>query len=163
MQLYLVRHATAEDRAEDGGDDPQRALTDEGQAEAVLLAQALRQMRIEPDAVLTSPYRRCLETAQPIASLLDADLVEERRLAPGFSPAEFSALWERHDTAHSLILVGHEPDLSALTAYFTGAQIRMPKGGVVRVEVGRARAACELRWFLRPKQVRLIAAAKITA
>jgi phosphohistidine phosphatase len=163
MLVYLVRHATAQDRDPNGQDNPRRALTDQGHAEAALLAQAMRQMRIAPDVVLTSPYQRCVETARPLASLLDTEVIVERRLEPGFSAVEFSALWERYEAAQSLILVGHEPDLSGLVAYFTGAHVRMAKAGIARIEVSRTRASCELRWFLRPKQVRLIAAAKITA
>ena len=85
MHLYLVRHATAEDRI-DGFDRPDRALTDDGHREAALAARALAVMGIEPDAVVTSPYRRAFETARPISSVLDAPLIEDRRLEPGFTP-----------------------------------------------------------------------------
>ncbi len=163
MQLYLVRHATAEDRALYGGDDPSRHLTDEGLAEANLVAQAMRVMRIEPDLVVTSPYARCLETASAIASMLDVPLEEDKRLAPGFEPTEFPPLWERHVDSGSLVVVGHEPDLSALVEYLTGAHVVMPKGGVARIEAGAIRSRCELRWLLRPKQIRLIASSRVSA
>lgn len=162
MHLYLVRHATAEERT-DGLDSPDRALTDDGHREATLAARALAIMGIEPDLVLTSPYRRAIETARPIASVLDCELLEDRRLEPGFTPAEFSALWDRHGDARSLILVGHEPDLSELTSYLTGAKVRMPKGGIARIEATTVRGRCELNWLLRPKQLRLIASARVSA
>ncbi len=162
MHLYLVRHATAEDRV-DGFDHAERALTDDGHREAALAARALEIMGIEPDAVVTSPYRRALKTARPIASVLDAPLIEDRRLEPGFTPAEFSALWDRHGEARSLILVGHEPDLSELIEYLTGAKVRMPKSGIARVEATTVRSRGELNWLLRPKQLRLIASARVKA
>ena len=162
MQLYLIRHATAEER-DAGADHPDRRLTDQGHTEASLAARALAQMGIEPTAVLTSPYRRCVETAVPIASVLDTDLVEVPRLAPGFEPTEFAALWERYADARSLILVGHEPDLSALVRYLTGAHVSLPKSGIARIEAGTLRSSCELRWLLRPKQLRLIATARVSA
>jgi phosphohistidine phosphatase len=162
VHLYLVRHATAEDRA-NGLDHPDRALTDDGHREAALAARALAVMGIEPDLVVTSPYRRAVETARPIASVLDAPLVEDRRLEPGFTPAEFSALWDRHGEARSLIVVGHEPDLSELISYLTGAKVRLPKSGIGRVEATTVRGRCELNWLLRPKQLRLIASARVTA
>jgi phosphohistidine phosphatase len=163
VQLYLVRHATAEDRAVYGGDDPDRRLTDEGLSEANLVAQAMRIMRIEPDLVLTSPYVRCHETARAIASMLDVPLEADPRLAPGFAPTEFPPLWERHAESGSIVVVGHEPDLSALVEYLTGAHVAMPKGGIARIEAGTLRSRCELRWLLRPKQVRLIASSRVTA
>ncbi len=162
MHVYLVRHATAEDRP-GGLDHPGRALTDDGHREAALAARAMEVMGIEPDAVLTSPYRRAIETARPIASVLDAPLIEDGRLEPGFTPAEFSALWERHADARSLVIVGHEPDLSELVAYLTGARVSLPKGAIARAEVSPIRGRGELRWLLRPKQLRLIASARVTA
>ena len=164
MELYLVRHATAEDRADDGADDAGRRLTEDGHAEASHAARALRNLRIEPAAVITSPLRRCVETARPIAALLGVDVVEDRLLAPGFEPTELAALSERHAGKRSLILVGHEPDLSTVIQYLSGAHVQMPKGGIARLEVHSLRAGtCELRYLLRPKQVRLIATAKVTA
>jgi len=163
VQLYLIRHATATDRAEHDGPDSDRRLTDEGHTEASLAARAMAQMAIEPHLVVTSPYARALETARPIAALLDVPLVEEPRLAPGFEPTAFPALWERHSDCSSLVLVGHEPDLSTLVEYLTGAHVTMPKGGIARIEAGTLRSRCELRWLLRPKQIRLIASARVTA
>ena len=95
--------------------------------------------------------------------MLDAPLIEDRRLEPGFTAAEFSALWDRHGEARSLILVGHEPDLSELIDYLTGAKVRMPKSGIARVEATTVRSRGELNWLLRPKQLRLIASARVTA
>jgi phosphohistidine phosphatase len=163
VQLYLIRHAIADDRAGHEGEDHTRRLTDEGHTQASLAARALQQMAIEPDAVLTSPYPRAVETARPIAAVLDAPLIEEARLAPGFEPTGFPAMWERHEHARSLIVVGHEPDLSTLIEYLTGAHVTMPKGGIARIEAGTLRSRCELRWLLRPKQIRLIATARVTA
>jgi phosphohistidine phosphatase SixA len=164
VQLYLIRHATAEEPHELGRGDADRRLVDEGQTEARLAARALAQMRVAPSSVLTSPLRRCVETARPIAAMLDAPLVEERRLGPGFEPTEFAAVVEAHASARSLVLCGHEPDLSALVGYLTGAHVRMPKGGIARIETSSLRpGGSELRWLLRPKQIRLIAAARVSA
>ena len=163
MHLYLIRHATAEDRAGFDGDDATRRLTDEGHREATLAARAMQQMAIAPHLVLTSPYLRALETARPLAAVLDTPLLEEPRLQPGFEPTMFPAIWERHAAAESVIMVGHEPDLSTLVEYLTGAHVTMPKGGIARIEAGTLRSRCELHWLLRPKQIRLIATARVTA
>jgi phosphohistidine phosphatase len=164
VELYLVRHATAEDRETPGLPDEARRLTEQGQAEASLAARALNVMRISPKAVLTSPLRRCVETARPIAALLEAPLTTERLLAPGFEATELAAISERYADARSLILIGHEPDMSSVIRHLSGANVSMPKGGIARLEVHSLRVGTgELRYLLRPKQVRLIAAAKVTA
>jgi len=65
MPLLLVRHASAGDRSEWEGDDKQRPLNKHGRRQAAELVERLAPMRIE--AILTSPYRRCLETIGPLA------------------------------------------------------------------------------------------------
>ena len=65
MELYLVRHAIAEDRA-DAGDD-ERALTEAGRAKMIRATQGLRKLKVRPDLILTSPLRRARETAEILA------------------------------------------------------------------------------------------------
>ncbi len=157
-----MRHATAEDART--GDDAGRRLTDEGHDEARLAARALSQMRIAPSIVLTSPHRRAVETARPLAAMLDTPLQEDRRLRPGLDSGGFAAVAEQHSGERALCLVGHEPDLSGLIGYLTGARVRMPKSGIAQIDVPTLRpGACELRWLLRPRQIRLIATARVTA
>ena len=66
MPLLLVRHARAGDRAEWEGDDRQRPLDDRGAAQAARLVQLLARFPI--DAILTSPYLRCVQTVEPLAA-----------------------------------------------------------------------------------------------
>ena len=164
MQLLLLRHATAEDRPSVGDTDADRRLTEEGQDEARLAARAILQMGLRPSLVLTSPYRRAVGTAGPVAAMLDAELLRDRRLEPGFDPGAFAALSELHGDEAGLVLVGHEPDLSGLVRYLTGARVSMPKSGLARVEVTTLRpGGCELQFLLRPVHLRLIATARVTA
>jgi phosphohistidine phosphatase SixA len=77
MPLLLVRHASAGDRAAWEGDDRDRPLDERGRRDASELVARLESLRIE--AILTSPYRRCLETVGPLARarLLEIDVREE--------------------------------------------------------------------------------------
>jgi len=59
MDLYLVRHAIAEDQADTGDDD--RALTEAGRAKMIRVTQGLRKLKVRPDLILTSPLRRARE------------------------------------------------------------------------------------------------------
>jgi phosphohistidine phosphatase SixA len=51
----------------------------------------------------------------------------------------------------SLLLVGHEPDLSGLVAALTSARIEMKKGGIAAIRGGRLIA------LLRPREIELVA------
>ena len=164
MRLYVIRHATAESGDTIGLADEDRRLVEEGRTESRLAAQALARMDARPALVVSSPLRRAVETARPIAAMLDVPLEQDRLLRPGFDEAAFAAVIDRHGDAGDLALVGHEPDLSALVGYLTGARVALPKGAVVRIDVANLRAGqSELRWLLRPKQIRLVATARVTA
>jgi 8-oxo-dGTP diphosphatase len=65
MAIYVVRHAKAGDRADWEGDDRLRPLTKSGRRQAEELAAWLKKEPI--DAILSSPYIRCLQTLEPLA------------------------------------------------------------------------------------------------
>jgi len=65
MPIYVVRHAKAGDRGEWEGDDRLRPLTKSGRRQAEELAALLKKEPI--DAILSSPYVRCLQTLEPLA------------------------------------------------------------------------------------------------
>lgn len=80
MELLLIRHALpvrVDEGAVDGPADP--ALSELGVAQAHALAEWLAGEQI--DAVWSSPMRRALETAAPLAERLGLDIVVDRGLA----------------------------------------------------------------------------------
>ena len=59
MNLYIVRHAIAVARGTAGyDDDSERPLTDAGRKRMKKIVQGLRELDIELDAIVTSPYVR---------------------------------------------------------------------------------------------------------
>ena len=52
--------------------------------------------------------------------------------------------------------MGHEPDLSELLHAITGARVSFPKAGAAAIDPVAATRG-ELRWFLRPRALALIA------
>jgi 8-oxo-dGTP diphosphatase len=77
MPLLLVRHASAGDRLTWEGDDRERPLDERGLRDAEYLVEQLASFKIQ--AILTSPYRRCVETVRPLAQArgLEIDAREE--------------------------------------------------------------------------------------
>ena len=68
--IYIVRHAIAAERGEKYPDDAKRPLTHDGIAR---MRQAVRGFStLEPgiDLVLTSPYVRARQTAEPVVKVL---------------------------------------------------------------------------------------------
>ncbi|AOW93866.1 phosphoglycerate kinase [Rhodococcus sp. WMMA185] len=78
VQLLLIRHALPELVAtSDGHADP--ALTEEGHAQAARLPAALAPYRIA--RIASSPQRRAIETAAPLADALNLPVTEHLGLA----------------------------------------------------------------------------------
>ncbi|MBI2168848.1 MAG: histidine phosphatase family protein [Actinobacteria bacterium] len=79
--LYLARHGETAPNREGRllGSRADPGLTEVGRGEAEALGR--RFAGREPSAIVTSPLRRCVETAEAIARVVGIDVVEERRIA----------------------------------------------------------------------------------
>ena len=90
MPLLLVRHASAGDRLAWEGDDRERPLDERGRRDADELVGLLASFEI--DAILTSPYRRCVETVRPLAAARGLDLDVRDELGEARQATEGTAL-----------------------------------------------------------------------
>ncbi len=167
MKLYVIRHAIAEERAASGR-DADRALTDEGRAKMRQAAEGLRVLGVRLDLLLTSPYRRAVETAEIVASALGgADPQELSALASGAALEQALAALGKVRGCEAVGLVGHQPDLGFLASQIlTGSPETSPlpfkKGAVACFEVDRTRTGlgARLDWFLTPRQLRMLGGAR---
>jgi phosphohistidine phosphatase len=165
MDLYLVRHAIAED-ASPSGRDADRALTAEGKAKMRRGAQGLRALGVRLDLILTSPYRRAAETAEILAAALgDVEVRPLPELAAGAQVPELLAALRPFRHLEALALVGHQPDLGILASEVaTGSPSLHPlafkKGGIACFTISAPRSGFrgELVWFMTPKQLRALRA-----
>ena len=159
MNLYIVRHAIAVDRATEGyEDDSQRPLTEAGSKKMKKIAKGLHRSGVALDAILTSPYVRARDTAKILAerySMEDKVFFTDNLIPPGNFESLVFEIHEKYDVA-SLALVGHEPMLSSFISWLTtgddDARIMLKKGGVAFLssdtlyQDGRA----TLQWLLTP-------------
>jgi broad specificity phosphatase PhoE len=72
MELYLIRHGESD--IPPGRLQKDYPLSELGRAQAAALGKRFRGMHI--DHLVTTPYRRCLETAQPIADVSGVEHTE---------------------------------------------------------------------------------------
>lgn len=122
MDVTVIRHGTAEDRAPT---DAERALTPVGRAEAERAGQRLAGLDPPPDAVVSSPYLRALQTAELVAGHvgLGGTLTTDERLVPDAAPAGVLRLLSRYAGHRHVVLVAHEPILSSACALLTGQSV----------------------------------------
>ncbi len=71
--IYLIRHCEAE------GQPPEAALTERGEFQAQVLAEFLSDVRI--DRILSSPFKRAVDTIHPLATKLAIEVEVEDRLS----------------------------------------------------------------------------------
>jgi phosphohistidine phosphatase len=157
MEIYILRHGIAED-GQAGQPDSERALTSDGRKKLRSVLRTAASAGVAPSLILTSPYKRALQTAQMAAEILDykGELLRTKALEPTAAP---KAVWEEirvHKDEAQILLAGHEPLFSRLTAYLLGApdlQVDFKKGAIACIELDRfpAEPHGALRWMLTPK------------
>src|SRR5512140_2713987 len=116
MRIYLVRHGDAVPE-EDAGSDRDRWLSSRGREAVRVLGRLLREQRVEPDAILCSPLPRAAQTAELLAASLDylKVVVSLRCLEPSAQPRVAAEAIAR--AGQAVLVVGHEPAISALGAH----------------------------------------------
>ena len=154
MNITILRHGTAEDRAL-GKPDADRRLTKDGKRELKAVLRIARRAGSAPDLILTSPLTRALETARVAETELECQqAVETKSLLPDAAPAQVWRELREHRGAKEIMLVGHEPQLSGLAAFLLDASlaIDLKKGALLRITVQDGqRPRGVLKWLLTPR------------
>ena len=146
VDLLLLRHGIAEERL-GGLDHPDRALTARGRRRTRAVIDALVCRGVGVERLITSPYRRALETAQ-IAC--EAGLSGQLEQQPWLQPGGDAALLVK-DLSGRVGLVGHEPDLSDLACSLLGlvpGSLVLRKAGAMQLR--GSGGSWQLHALLRP-------------
>ena len=161
--LFILRHGIAVTRGDASYPlDSDRPLTPKGMKRMRRIAKGMRHMKVGFDLLLTSPYRRALETAFIVGREYGAGHIIQtsQALRAEVLPEEvIRSLQEKYSPCRRLLLVGHEPQLSALISTLTsgGASARplLKKGGLCKLEVEKLQAGkcATLAWLLMPRQL----------
>ncbi len=156
MELYVVRHAIAEDPGPDI-DDASRELTADGVRKLRQVAKGLRSLNITFDRVLTSPWVRARDSADLLSPVHDGDpLVTDLLCQP--PRAELLALIA--EVPGATAVVGHEPWLGELIAWLAfgdtrhGEALLLKKAGVAWLEGDAVPGGMKLRALIPPRVTR---------
>ena len=126
MDLFFLRHGEAQRRA---ASDAERSLTPAGE-EAV---QGVIQSRLAElagiELIVTSPYRRALQTAKIAAQVLgfDRQLLLTEQLEPGGEPQALLRFIDSLD-AESVLLVTHQPLVGNVLSLLSGDSVFLGTG-----------------------------------
>jgi phosphohistidine phosphatase len=159
-ELFILRHGIAEDSSATGA-DRDRVLTAEGKKKTREAARAFAKLEISFDIVLSSPFARAWQTAEIVVNELGCPKLLQECLpleSGGSTKAVLSELAKTFKSNSSVLVVGHEPDLSRLiSVLLSGHQdlaIAMKKGGLARLSCSGAEPGkAQLEWLLAPKHL----------
>jgi phosphohistidine phosphatase len=162
MNLYILRHASAGLRRPNPLLDSKRPLDKEGKKHCLQLAHVLNALNIQFDLIVSSPLKRCLQTASLVGTETgyEAQILHSTALAPEATLKDFQKLLRECSKRENLLLVGHNPNLTTFLGSLLvpgsspEAKVRLRKGSIARVVLTRGPAT--LQGLLDPRTVRAL-------
>jgi phosphohistidine phosphatase len=160
MNVYLMRHANAGIPRKNPLLDAKRGLVKEGKYQCILMAQVLGALDVQIDAIVSSPLKRALQTAQFVGTELgfDGKVEISSALAPSADFAAFQRMLASYADRDGVLVVGHNPNLFNFLGRMVtgngGAAIRLRKGSIARVDMDHHPHL--LQWLIDPRMVRSI-------
>jgi len=161
MILYFLRHASAGEHVANPKKDEKRALDKEGIEQCGYIGRALAALDVQVDTVISSPLKRCTQTASLVGNELGYE--GKLQLDPGLRPeaglADFRKILEKYARQEAILVVGHNPNLSQFLGSLISdsgceASVELKKGAVAKVEMRRTSGT--LQWFVTPKVLRTL-------
>jgi len=164
--FYFLRHASAGEHFVNPKKDEKRALDKEGIEQCGYVGRALAAMEVQVDCIISSPLKRATQTASLVGNEMgyEGKLQLDAGLRPGATFADFRKLLEKYAVLESIMVVGHNPNLSqflgsAISESGCEASIDLKKGAVARVEMRRSSGT--LNWCWTPKALRTLYSAAV--
>lgn len=162
MNLYILRHASAGLRRPNPLLDTKRPLDKEGKKHCLQLAHVLNALDVQFDLIVSSPLKRCLQTASLVGTETgyEAQIMQSTALAPEATLKDFQRLLRECAERDNLLVVGHNPNLTnflgslLVPASSPEAKLRLRKGSLARVIFTRGPAT--LQGLLDPRTVRAL-------
>jgi phosphohistidine phosphatase len=166
MIIYFLRHASAGERVLNPKKDEKRALDKDGIDQCGYVGRALTALDVQVDVMISSPLKRATQTASLVGNEIgyEGKLQIETALRPAATIADFRRLLEKYSKSESMMVVGHNPNLSQFLGAVIAesgveASIDLKKGAVARVEMHRSSGT--LLWCLTPKILRSLYSAAV--
>lgn len=156
MLLSFLRHGKAEGHA---ASDEQRALTEEGKTQINNLAKFLKNNGTVFDLILSSPYKRALETAEIIAEQLNIEdcLFTENELECGANLHDIKSLIRQYNDYENILFVGHAPDLAYISQDLLGTanEVHFKTASFITIDSNIIRPASGLlKLFIHAKSLK---------
>jgi len=124
-KLYLARHAKSSWKHPDM-DDFDRSLNRRGMRDAPAMGKWLAQRSIRPDALVSSPARRAMQTADALADGMGIPangIREDQRIYAASTATLIAVIHGWDDAWEGVMMVGHNPGIADVAAALTGEPV----------------------------------------
>ncbi len=159
MDLYFLRHGSAESPKSDPKDEAVRGLDQEGRQQCELVGELLATLGVKFDEIISSPMRRASEAAAIVAkrTRYKRDIALTPALRPDATYGRFLALLSDIEDEDTVLLVGHNSRIAEFVGKLISdgtlrAAIHLKKGAIAKVV--KKRSGATLQWCLPPKLLR---------
>jgi len=140
--LYLIRHAKSSWDDPDVGDF-ERPLNKRGKKDAPNMAKRLKEKRVTPDFIISSPATRAHDTCKEFAKILNYDkdkIKTDKRLYHADEDQILQVIWELKDRVKDdeeiVLLFGHNPGLTEFANLLLNQSIdNIPTCGIVKSQL----------------------------
>lgn len=156
MRLYLLRHAIAEEGF--GKPDSERNLVADGKKKLREVLKLAQNADVKPSVLLSSPYKRALQTAEIAADVLgyQRGILQSNAFIPSSNPAD---AWEEiriRKGEAEILIASHEPLMSTLAAFLLNSpafRVDFKKSGLMAIDLDTFGPSPHgtLAWYLTPK------------
>ncbi|WP_309496511.1 histidine phosphatase family protein [Sulfurovum sp.] len=131
--LYIARHAKSSWK-DMSLSDFERPLNARGKRDAPFMANLLKEKGIRPELILSSPAKRAKKTAKHYHITLGGELQFDESIYEASSMSLFDLLQEALQKVDSVMIVGHNPELTALNDMLSDKSIfNIPTAGIVGI------------------------------
>jgi phosphohistidine phosphatase len=161
MIIYFLRHASAGEHMMNPKKDEKRALDQAGIEQCGYVGRGLAALDVQVEVIISSPLKRAVQTASLVGNEMgyDGKIPLDDALRPGASFSDFRGLLAKYARYESLMVVGHNPNLSeflgaSISESGCEASVDLKKCSVARVESSRNSGV--LHWCMSPKILRTL-------
>lgn len=133
--LYIVRHAQ-KDESNPEQYDYDIPLSKKGEEDSKLLGEKLKEKNIQADLIVSSPAVRARQTAEIIANTITyrKSVVYNEVIYQAFLNEIIESITYTFDTVDSLMIVGHNPALTALAVTYAAFKEEMPTASLIKID-----------------------------
>ena len=159
--LLLMRHAKSSWK-DDGLTDFERPLNNRGKRDTPFMGKLLREQKVQPDLIISSPALRAMTTARMIAAELkyeQSNIITHEMLYNADVNAMMRIVEQVDNSLKTIILVGHNPGLTLLANVLSDASVEnIPTCGIACIQFqidswqAITRGAGTLAFFEKPKK-----------